>query len=231
MAAKSPHNLFWSILLIGLGLLLVSGCGTPRQRYEVLSFFFDGVPNPDAVKKSANNAETVVRATRIVSQHKPYAENACAACHRTATGDIQEFNEAYKRCLKCHEKVPQGRRLMHGPVVREACRWCHAPHESAEPALLKDAPIKVCTQCHDRNLLGNNPPEHLDGTTSCLQCHYGHGGNARYFLKPPGEWPAASMQPASAPSPSATVPALDLAPGALPGTGVPASARGKEPGP
>jgi predicted CXXCH cytochrome family protein len=206
---KLPRNIFRGALVMALGLLLMAGCGTPRERYKVLSFFFDGVPNPDAVKPVTANVVTAVRASRLVTQHKPYADNNCAPCHRSASGDIQEFSEAKKQCAKCHAKVPDERRLMHGPVARSACWWCHAPHESAEPALLKDSPIRVCTQCHDKQLLGNNPPEHLDGTTSCLLCHYGHGGDARYFLKPATTGPAGVPEPASSTTPS-TEPALNL---------------------
>jgi predicted CXXCH cytochrome family protein len=238
MTAKLPRNIFWGGLMIGLGLLIMAGCGTPREEYQVLSFFFDGVPNPDAVKPTAESTGPAVKAVaRVVTQHKPYADNNCAACHRSTTGEIQEFSEAYKQCVKCHPKVPQERRLMHGPVAREACRWCHAPHESTEPALLKDSPIKVCSQCHDKQLLGDKPPEHVDGKTSCVQCHFGHGGDARYFLKE--QAPAATV-PTSQPERSpttvpATGPALNLSSASAPApvasaTGGPPAASGKEQG-
>jgi predicted CXXCH cytochrome family protein len=197
MTIKVPRNVIWGGLLVGLGLVLLAGCGTPRERYRVLSYFFDGVPDPDAVKRVTNAGGVQVPVlARTVIQHKPYADNQCDVCHRSARGEIQEFSEAYKQCVKCHKTVSNERVLMHGPVAREECRWCHAPHESAEPALLKDTPVKVCVQCHDKELLGPNPPEHLDGTTSCLDCHYGHGGDGRYFLKPP---PTSQPAPASAP--------------------------------
>lgn len=211
----------WTIFPgMALGLLvvlaaLVTGCGTPRERYRVLSVFFDGVPNPDAPKTrnttDATGATRVITAA-IVSQHKPFINNECAACHRTNAGEIQDFSEAYKACVKCHTKISNSLPLMHGPVAREACKYCHAPHESTQPHLLKDDPVKVCTQCHDQQLLWDKPPQHLDGTTSCLDCHYGHGGRARYFIKPsPGAPPpAASPTPATAPRadsvPDATAP-------------------------
>jgi predicted CXXCH cytochrome family protein len=110
--------------------------------------------------------------------------------------------------------VPGAHVLMHGPVARAACSWCHAPHESAEPALLKNTPIQVCTQCHDQELLGANPPEHVDGTTSCLQCHFGHGGDARYFLKP--RTPPASPPAEPPTSMPAVFPLLHLAPDTAP---------------
>jgi predicted CXXCH cytochrome family protein len=211
MTGTPLRNLFWSSLLIGLGLLVVAGCGTPHERYKVLSFFFDGVPDPDAVKPTTDQTGPLVPVvTRVVKVHAPYGENNCAACHRTASGDIQEFSEAYKACVKCHPKVANERKLMHGPVAREACRWCHAPHESAEESLFRDTPIRVCTQCHDQQLLGNNPPEHMDGKTSCLKCHFGHGGDARYFLK---QSAGTALAPSDAATrPLETEPALRLPP-------------------
>lgn len=208
------------MVLVGTSTLFLLGCGSPQQRYKTLSVFFDGVPNPDAPKKGQKlePGQVFTGGTRIVSQHKPYLDNRCAECHQTTTGDIQEFDLAYNACVKCHKKVDSEHPLMHGPVARDQCKWCHAPHQSTEPYLLKDTPIKVCTQCHDKQLLGNNPPEHTDGTTSCLSCHFGHGGTARYFIKSaaatnPATQPATEPATQSSPMPAtapATEPALSL---------------------
>jgi predicted CXXCH cytochrome family protein len=194
-------------MAIALPLLLavlVGGCGSPRERYRVLNFFFDGVPNPDAPKvktdTQTSTAARVITAT-VVSRHKPFIDAGSDSakcdeyCHGRS-GVILDFQQAYQACVKCHTKVSTSLPKMHGPVAREACKFCHAPHESTQPYLLKDDPVKVCTQCHDQQLLGSKPPEHLDGTTSCLNCHFGHGGHDSYFLKP-------------AAAPPATVPAGD----------------------
>jgi len=177
------------MILFGLASFVgLYGCGgTPQERYRTLSIFFDGVPNPDAPARARNDAagRPTVAGARIVSVHKPYVNNQCAACHNAPNGDVQDFALAYNACVKCHKNIPTERALMHGPVALAQCKWCHAPHQSTELNLLKDTPIKVCTQCHDKQLLSNNPPEHTDGTTSCLQCHFAHGGTARYFIKSP----------------------------------------------
>jgi hypothetical protein len=34
------------------------------------------------------------------------------------------------------------------------------------------------------------PPEHVDLDRDCLDCHQGHGGQQRYFLKPVDAVPA-----------------------------------------
>jgi predicted CXXCH cytochrome family protein len=89
---------------------------------------------------------------------------------------------------------------MHGPVVAAACLWCHAPHESAFSALLKDEPRNVCIGCHDQGLLGTERvPAHADESRSCLDCHYGHGGTRQYFIR--DEVIKSSGSPGEAPSP------------------------------
>ena len=202
-------------LTLGLALLLTVplGCSTPRERYKVLSFFFDGVPNPDAPPKKIVAAvvdtedKPVLNAT-VISRHKPYEERKCAVCHSSAKGEIQEFGKAYEACVKCHKKVTTGRPRMHGPVAVGACSFCHAPHESIYPALLKDSPAKVCRNCHEQALL-SAIPQHAEGQKNCITCHYGHGGNERYFLKPePTSAPATvpATLPATPPVPSFQLP-------------------------
>jgi predicted CXXCH cytochrome family protein len=155
----------------------------------------------------------VYASVAIVSRHKPYIDatgnrDKCAVCHRSATGEIMEFEEAYRVCTQCHKKIGTEHVRMHGPVavaglpgVKPTCKWCHTGHESHEPALLKDSAVKVCTQCHESQLLSPTPQQHTDGT-SCIQCHFGHGGDAQnaHFLKPGSvpQWPA--TQPATRPA-------------------------------
>jgi predicted CXXCH cytochrome family protein len=215
-----------SVALIGIW----AGCSNEHERYETLSFFFDGVPNPDAPKHAAvattepDQATTVVTLA-IVSRHKPYIDRKCAACHRNDSGNIMEFEEAYKSCTKCHTKVTTEYPHMHGPVATSGlpgtgptCKWCHQPHESTEPYLLKDRAAKVCTQCHDTQLLSPKPVQHTDGT-SCIQCHYGHGSSKQisHFLKPipTPQWPTTqpatrpATQPATQPTAAAGQPAVE----------------------
>jgi predicted CXXCH cytochrome family protein len=166
--------------LILLAAMLVLGCGTPQQRYRVLSIFFDGVPNPDApVKQSVRTASAGERRTTV---HKPYADNQCNACHLN-TADI--FARAQVRadvCLDCHSTIPQQHKVMHGPVVVNECQMCHAPHSSASPHLLRRPAPAVCTQCHELNELKNLHKTPVDLNASCITCHSGHGGSDSRLL-------------------------------------------------
>lgn len=218
-------------LLLVLPIFAWVGCSSPTERYQVLSFFFDGVPNPNAPKKVVkveNNATPVLTLT-IVSRHKPFVENQCDSCHRSATGQMVDFTDTYKSCAKCHPKVANQYSHMHGPVARPACQFCHTGHESAYPHLLRADPVKVCTQCHDAQLLGNKPLEHNDGHTNCLNCHGSHGGNEAYFLKPGWNLPVPPIYPTTAPTTqSTTLPAASqpLGPALLSATTQPTTSPG-----
>jgi predicted CXXCH cytochrome family protein len=164
---------------------LILGCSA-RKHYKTLSFFFDGVPDPSA--PAAGTALAAERAGQkfTVYVHKPYAENDCNACH---TGDRRQFftlaaaqGPKPESCLKCHQDVPHKYSNMHGPVAVNACTWCHSPHQSLHPHLLKNTPNKVCMQCHGPTGLSPSTANHADPKANCLDCHSGHGGE-RNLLK------------------------------------------------
>src|SRR5581483_12228618 len=191
------------IYLLATLLLSLSGCTVTQKNYSALSFFFDGVPDPNAPKLPAGSNdegnETVAgnggRLNRVFI-HKPYDEGRCDACH----GAAKEFTDFTKMgsdvCLKCRQKELNKFPVMHGPVAAAECLLCHAPHESTYPKLLKEPSPQVCIQCHLPELLPQKPPEHQSEAVSCLDCHFGHGGPKHGLLRPVSTT-AASTQPAT----------------------------------
>ncbi len=188
-----------TVLCIAMASFL--GC-SPQRRYEVLSFFFDGVPNPQS-----GNVALGAGGRPISYLHKPYSEGKCAACHTdgdaemsiTRAIDIKSISS--KVCLKCHEKTPNQYPFMHGPVAVGECMLCHAPHESPNPHLLLAATPRLCVQCHVPELMSPKRPEHADEKADCLNCHVGHGSGARGLLRvkaPAATRPAVSTAETSA---------------------------------
>lgn len=161
-----------------------AGCGTPEQRYKLLAFFIDGVPDPNAPLGTDSSGQPV-----FYMEHKPYAEERCVECH----GQVGQFDlslSSYHRvntdiCMKCHEEQVSLHQYMHGPVASKACLWCHDPHESRHEHLLQDQPRRLCAQCHEPELLEPAVPEHADPAYGCLACHSGHGGTNPFFLITP----------------------------------------------
>jgi predicted CXXCH cytochrome family protein len=157
------------------------GCSV-QKNYRMLSFFFDGVPNPNALPiTGAAGGPGAMQASATYVAHKPYVEGKCDDCHQ-ARFQLGKADSGI--CLKCHAGKPTEHPTMHGPVAASACLWCHVPHESAFASLLKAEPRKVCSQCHDSTMLSvDRVPAHAEAGRSCLECHTGHGGEARYFLR------------------------------------------------
>jgi predicted CXXCH cytochrome family protein len=155
------------------------GCSVERD-YKILSIFFEGVPTPQQMK--AESAGTGLAAAKNYVIHRPYADDACLECHVSAAQVRLSRNDS-QVCRKCHESVLTEYPVMHGPVAR-ACLWCHNPHMSGHPYLLQQPMPALCLQCHDEGLMSTTVAAHQDPSANCLSCHDGHGGTARYFLRP-----------------------------------------------
>lgn len=152
------------------------GCSI-KKNYDLLSFFFDGVPDPNAPL-----SEWTVGGALPASYmaHKPYEDGRCTECHPKLFVPVQDGSQV---CMKCHEGADRAYDRMHGPVAARACLFCHNPHDSVYPALLRRAPRQLCMQCHDSFLLDTERvPAHADDSRNCLDCHTGHGGSDPFFL-------------------------------------------------
>ena len=156
--------------------------GTPETKYTVLSFFFDGVPNP-ALKKAeegektnggANGGDTKPRG----SVHGPYAAKFCDGCHERQTNalvlPLQEL------CYKCHQLNIQ-KRYIHGPLAAGGCSVCHDPHSSSNKFLLVSRAENFCFYCHDEKAVAKNPA-HADAPKECTACHNAHASDKKYLL-------------------------------------------------
>jgi predicted CXXCH cytochrome family protein len=181
-------------MLITVAILV--GCST-QTSYKTLSFFFDGVPDPNAPVAApqmlSSEGEGIEREVRLKVLHKPFADNNCKACH-LATKEIHTSGQQDPKdlkllaldsdlCLRCHAEKLGEHKIMHGPVKAAACMWCHDPHQSSVPHLLKSTGPELCLQCHDRQLLTTRSIGHKAEDKACLDCHYGHGGPNTNLLR------------------------------------------------
>jgi predicted CXXCH cytochrome family protein len=193
MDARSPRRILilraTAILLVVISSMLWPGCSSdPQERYKILSFFFDGVPNPaDQVAGGGFVRRLPGGEPMVIFSHKPFAEDKCDACHAGGVNALfRQIPETVSAnvCLRCHQDAPSKYPVMHGPVATVECLWCHAPHEANHRWLLRDSAPGVCLQCHTPELLSPNPPEHTMPKSDCLECHYGHGAEQHGLLKP-----------------------------------------------
>jgi predicted CXXCH cytochrome family protein len=180
-----------SVALVGgLAVCVAAWSCSVQSNYQTLSFFFDGVPDPNAPMPAGKGGAAVAQSPTY-SVHQPYKEEKCAACH---TGSGQLTGRDSSVCLTCHAGKVDEHRNMHGPVSAGACLWCHSPHESPELHLLKKPGREVCTQCHEAAALPTaRTPAHAETARNCLECHTGHGSEGRNLLR--GGAPAAGGTP------------------------------------
>jgi predicted CXXCH cytochrome family protein len=176
---------------------LIAGCATsPQRRYEILSFFFDGVPTPEerAAAKAAAEAAQAEKEGRTVagrgSRHQPVVQRRCGVCHglserdaelRSYSGiDWSNIERAWRVCRSCHaDDRAVGRDALifrkdvwlHGPVGLGLCRSCHTGHRSEFPALLRhETQEETCRGCHEALGERTGSMAALD----CVACHDPH---------------------------------------------------------
>jgi predicted CXXCH cytochrome family protein len=199
MTNKSPHRKMrihkreLPFVLIVIFLVYLSGCST-TQNFKVLSFLFDGVPNPAndtayRLNDSLNKADSGALALNTLSKagpkmiiHPPYQDKQCNSCHDQSTmGKL--IKSPPELCYQCHENFTVKYKVLHGPVAGGQCTMCHNPHSSANADLLIRTGQQLCLYCHDAEQVNNSAAHKEIKDTNCTECHNPHGGENRYALR------------------------------------------------
>jgi predicted CXXCH cytochrome family protein len=183
--ARRGHRWWrWALPALVVSLIACSA-GT---RHRVLSFFFDGVPEPGATAApeptmarlmttpGPGEDSALEREIHWTSVHEPYAQGACEACHR---GEITEAVVALNdvQCLRCHSSEVRSETWDHAPAALGLCSLCHVAHVSMHPALQSQAQPALCITCHADPTLMTTVEAHRGlGEQRCTACHDPHRG-------------------------------------------------------
>ena len=182
-----PVYLFMALLFI------ISGCSA-GYRYRVLSFFFDGVPQPvsivtvqpaDSLQPADSAAAVLAGAAPAEPQlviHPPYKERDCVACHDESKAS-KEPKTMPGLCFQCHDDFSNTYKVLHGPVAGGQCTVCHNPHQSKNKDLLTRSGQKICLYCHESAVILKSDAHTDIRDTKCTECHNPHGGEDRYVLR------------------------------------------------
>ena len=190
------------LIVLLIAVLAVSSCSSAR-RYEVLSFFFDGVPPPggtpadslaDPVSDLTTEREPRVAIPRTFV-HPPYEEGDCDLCHdlpdgRTFRGGTALIYPVRELCTMCHDEkdaasLREANRWVHGPVAAGECTACHSPHQSIHPFMLRREPgPELCTYCHQEENVRDRPSHAEFQTAPCLDCHSPHADSVAVHTPP-----------------------------------------------
>lgn len=121
-------------------------------------------------------------ASKLQSEHAPWKSHECEKCHDQGLGSAITNPDA--SCPSCHAPVivQAWANDHHEPVRKGKCSWCHQPHNSTLPNLLRPLGEKICYRCHDSQALRTSG--HITVTRAdCSICHAGHTSSRPHLLK------------------------------------------------
>lgn len=195
-------------MALALLCLLLSACAVEKN-HRLLSFFFDGVPDPNAPEKveeaeqpaiDVANLTSVQRAAMlgrkvgaaevVVVFHKPVQERDCQGCHQGGgvTGGAT-FNlvptlldQPPGLCWRCHDEPTY--EYVHGPAANGSCLICHQPHQSLHKQLLPMPEVELCRTCHTPEVFSTWEQHEAVGSRQCTECHGAHGSDRPSLLLP-----------------------------------------------
>jgi predicted CXXCH cytochrome family protein len=178
-------------ILLALSLSYLVSCDRV-ERHRVLNFFFDGVPPLETASgiyldpNSADGEFAQLRAESTKSTHD--TGEKCASCHgeqkkRTFDSEVKLRISIPQLCYGCHDLETESAAYVHGPVSIGDCLFCHSPHESSYPHLLKKPVPELCFQCHEIKVIQSIKDHAKKSHFRCLNCHNGHKSSVKYLLK------------------------------------------------
>jgi predicted CXXCH cytochrome family protein len=185
--AVSSRVLFTVVGLTMFVLLLMSATSCdPVRRYEILKFFFDGVPPPLEGYYDPNDPG--YRARRVTRRYEHEPVKDCSICHgererRGFSADVQLTTPIPELCYACHDDYTKTSIFVHGPVAVGDCLFCHKPHRAAYRYLLTRTVPELCYQCHDQQTIKSVAEHPGKNLSRCITCHGGHSSSAKGLLK------------------------------------------------
>ena len=157
--------------------LTVTGCSR-GARYQVLTFFFTGVPPLDAPPESAETPTTAAVDPALARRDQILAERARARAMAPYTGPYSHGPYAAKDCEQCHEMSSAGgfgfgtssadakKTIVPGRFVLPREQLCVACHAGKGAAAVQAAGLRL-----------HGP------AWNCVVCHHPHSSPEPYFLK------------------------------------------------
>jgi predicted CXXCH cytochrome family protein len=122
---------------------------------------------------------------RGVSQHTPFEEGSCEACHRKPRGTrVRLLQEGGALCEACHgDMAGDDDAVVHTALRQGRCVGCHDPHLADRPGLLKADGGELCFSCHPEIAeRANGPGAHAALEDGCDNCHDAHRSDRRAML-------------------------------------------------
>ena len=170
-------NILISLTILAVLMEIFLGCSASREQrvYSHLSFAKkhctqchlpakSGDSNPDNGKSQvqADSFDGQVNARRLIVP----PGRLCFKCHKYGT-----LKDGFPEEL-----------WQHAPSAQGACIFCHNPHFSENPFMLRSQSSTICSsQCHLEGYMLKIKSH--EGSGECLDCHNAHLGTSPHMLK------------------------------------------------
>ncbi len=199
------------VLLMAACALIIAGC-EKQTKYEILTFFFTGVPPIDGERREVDGEVNVDRKPKQkrpapqVFIHGPKAAGECFYCHDTDStlsfqrvkkgggmprlGDITpgRLTMPFKDlCIQCHTSKSSELRFtedlwVHGPLSDGQCTACHDYHQTKYQYMLLSE--SSIELCSRCHAKGYiMQTEEHKSEEECISCHNPHVGANRLLLR------------------------------------------------
>lgn len=184
---------------VAAALLLTCAACSVERHHRILSFFFDGVPDPNAPTSAPVPeplgapvvASIAPEPEQHASLHPPVRDRLCHQCHmlpeRTAGAGWQAglpelVAPREELCRRCHAP-PEGPHV-HGPAGAQRCDLCHESHQSPFPHLLRvERQETLCRSCHQGELFLTSAAHEAYAPRDCIECHDPHASAIPFLLR------------------------------------------------
>lgn len=126
----------------------------------------------------------------------PVAED-CTSCHQYSEqkdkeeAEMKLMAEGNELCMMCHtdkQEDLEGKKFKHEAAEAD-CTFCHNPHSTAEPVLLKEKVNSLCFTCHtdqEEELTSKKFAHAPAKDLGCNVCHDPHASDLTTLLKAAG---------------------------------------------
>lgn len=193
-ASSDSTAVVLSIFLVSCALPMAPGVAQAKEaskppKVSIARSSSDEVAKPASDTLALKDGELgPQRGADIVSEHSPFADDACDFCHKGNAKNPGPLLKAVNLlCFDCHsemEEVMTKRTVKHEAASKE-CTNCHNPHNSRNKGLLLREQVSLCTSCHTgiKTLLATATVKHgAMEDSKCTACHNPHASAVEKLL-------------------------------------------------
>lgn len=178
MRPSNKRRLLLAVLPLVVLPALVGGCSR-AARYEVLTFFFTGVPPLDWVAPENPMTEPDPAQALLSAKERRLLEMKRAQASRAFTGMYTHGPYAAQACAECHVMGSGGFGFRSGSSSE-------TEQKTIVPGQFILPPEQLCVACHASKGVAAAQAAGLRShgpSWNCLLCHQPHNGREPYFLK------------------------------------------------